>query len=67
MYVLFQIRPRFIILFPHGQVFSLGIRLTRLTLPWSLNSFKGEVFSFLSVFPVRHDFGILVSSISQIM
>ena len=55
------------ILFPNGQVFFLGIRLTRLTIPRSLNSFKGEVFSFLSVFSAQYDFGIWVSSISHIM
>ena len=46
---------------------ALGIRLTRLTIPRSANSFKGEAFSFLSVFSVQHDFGIWVSSVSQIM
>ena len=39
----------------------------RLTIPWSANSFKGEAFSFLSVFFALHDFGIWVSSVSQIM
>ena len=54
-------------LFPRGQVFSLGIRLTRLTIPRSANLFIGEAFYFLSVFSVRHDFGIWVSLVSQIM
>ena len=54
-------------LFPCGQIFSLGICLTRLTIPWSASSFKGEAFPFLSVFTVQHDFGIWVSSVSQIM
>ena len=36
-------------LFPRRQVFTLGIRLTRLTIPRSLNSFKGEVFFFFSL------------------
>ena len=67
MPVLFQIRPRLIILFPRSQVFSLGIRLTTLTIPQSANSFKREAFSFLSVFSARHYFGIWVFSISQIM
>ena len=44
----------------------LGFRLTRLTIPRSLSSFKGEAFSYLSVFSARQDFGIWVSSISQI-
>ena len=48
--------------FPRGQVFSLGIRLPR-----SLNSFKGEIILFLSVFSAQDDFGIWVSSTSQIM
>ena len=43
-------------LFPCGQVFSLGIRLMRLTIPRSPSSFKGEAFSFLSVFSAWHDF-----------
>ena len=44
-------------LFPRGQVFSLGIRLTRITIPRSLSSFKGEVFfSFLSMFSAWYDF-----------
>ena len=33
-------------LFPRGQDFSLGIRLTRLTIPQSAGSFKGKAFSF---------------------
>ena len=39
----------------------------RLTLSRSLCSFKGDFFSFLSVFSAQHDFGICVSSISEIM
>ena len=34
--------------FSRGQDFSLGIRLTKLTIHRSLNSFKGEVFSLFS-------------------
>ena len=45
-------------LFPCGQLFSLSIHLTRLTIPRMASSFKGEAFSFLSVFSARHDFGI---------
>ena len=54
-------------LFPRGHVFSLCIRLTRLTISRSAGSFKGWAFSFLSAFSARHDFGIWVSSTSQIM
>ena len=53
-------------LFPRGQVFSLGIRLTSFTIHLGANSFK-EAFSFLSVFSARHNLGIWVSSVSQIM
>ena len=68
MYALFQIRSRLIIVsFFVDKFFSLGIRLMRLTIPRSANSFKGEAFSFLSVFPARHCFGILVSSVSLYM
>ena len=47
-------------LFPHGQVFSLGIRLTRLTIPRSANSFK-EVFLFshCSLCGIVLEFGFL--------
>ena len=52
-------------LFPRGQVLSLGIGLTRLTIPRSAGSFKVEAFS--SQCSVRFDFGIWVSSVSQSM
>ena len=45
-----------------GQVFSLGIRLTRLIIPRS-----AEFILLFSAFSARHYFGILVSFISQIM
>ena len=51
-------------LFPRGQVFSLDIRLTRLTIPRSAVSFKEEALSFLSGFSEQHYFGIWVSFIS---
>ena len=53
-------------LFPRGQGFSLGIRLTTFTILVRIHS-KEKLFSFLLVFPVRHYFGIWVSSVSQIM
>ena len=53
-------------LFPRRQVFSLGIRLTRLTIPRSAGLSKGEALSFLSGFSAWHYFGIWVSFISQI-
>ena len=50
--------------FLRGQVFSLGIRLTRLTIPRSAGSFK---FYFPSWFSAPHYFEIWVSFISHIM
>ena len=68
MPVLFQLRPRLIIVsFLLDKSTALGIRSTRLTIPRSVNSFEGEAFYSLSVFSARHDFGIWVSSVSQIL
>ena len=68
MHILFPIRLRLItIFFLMDKSTALGIHLTRLNIPWSANSFKGEAFYFLSVFSALYDFGIWVSSLSQIM
>ena len=59
MHVLFQIKPRLITYsFLVDELTALGIRLTRFTITRRANSFKGETFSFLSVFSVWHYFGI---------
>ena len=68
MHVLFQIRPRLIIIsFLVDKSRYLGISFNEAHRPQSTNSFRGEVFSLLSVFSVRHDFRIWVSSVTQIM
>ena len=54
-------------LFPREQIFSMGLRSKRITILQSASSFKGVVFSFLSVFSARYHFGIWLSSLSQIM
>ena len=63
---LIRMRPRLIIVPFLVDKSFFSIRLTRLTMLRCANSLK-EAFSFLSVFPAQHYFGIWVSSVSQIM
>ena len=68
MHVLFQIRPRlFIISFLVDKSPAFGISFNEAHRPLNGNSFRGEAFYFLSGFTAQHDFGIWVSSVSQIM
>ena len=63
MHVLFLIRQRLIIV---SFLFSWGIRLTRLTILRSRNSFKGEFFFLFSQCSLRVmtlEFGFLLSTV----
>ena len=68
VHVVFQIRPRLIIIsFLVDKSPALDISFNEAHMPRIANLFSGEAFTFLSVFSGWHDFGIWVSSVSQIM
>ena len=68
MHVLFQIRPRLIIIsFLVNQCPAWDISFNEGHRPLSANLFRGEAFSCLSEFSAWHDFGIWFSSVFSIM